>query len=273
MKFLANKKKIITFVFGLLLIVFLLNVFQKEVRGFFYWFSSPIQKVLWRIGDKSAGFLKSIVSADNLKKENSELKQKNQKLLAEIVKLKELEKENNILREALGAGLQKEFNLILTEIISKDVSQDYILIDKGFKEGILENKPVINQENVLVGRISDVYNNFSKVILISNKKVSFDAKIYAEGKPAESEQEEDISGLASGQGGSKISFGFVPREKNLTQGDIVITSVLGGIFPKGLLVGTIGKIEKSDLEPFQEAEIQPFFDIKSSTFLFIVSDF
>lgn len=273
MKILAKKKKFVIFVFGLLLVVFLLNVFQKETRSFFYWFSAPIQKVLWGAGDRASDFFGAIIKIRSLKKETDELRQKNQELLSQIAALGELKKENQILRETLGIELQKEFNLILTEIISKDVSQDYILIDKGSDDGILENMSVITQEKVLVGKISEVYNNFSKVILISNKKISFDAKISASGGPAEGGQEEDISGLASGQGGYKISFEFIPREKNLIQGDIVITSVLGGVFPKGLLVGTIEEVVKSDLEPFQQVDIKPFFDISQTELLFIILEF
>jgi len=242
--------------------IFLLNFFQKDVRSFFYCISAPIQKVLWRAGERTSDFLGGIVRVKILKQELDELKLENQELIAQVVALKDLKKENKTLRQALEVGLQKEFKLALTQIISKDISQDFILIDKGSEDGISKNMPVITQQRVLVGKISEIYKNFSKVMFVSNKESFFDAKIQKE--------EKDISGVVKGQGNFRILFDLIPREENLSQEDIVITSALGGIFPKGLLVGRIKEIKKSDVDPFQQAEIEPFFDVSQAETLFII---
>jgi len=256
------------------LAIFLLNIFQKEVRSFFYSISSPAQKVLWQAGDKTSDFLESIIKAGDLKNEMNELKFKNQELLTQIVILGELKKENKILREALEIELQKDFKLILSQIISKDISQDFILIDKGSKNGISENMPVVTQQRVLVGKISEVYENFSKVMLISNKESSFDAKIFVpDGLPPEADQEDNISGVVKGKGNSKILFDLIPKEEEIFKGDIVVTTALGGIFPKGLLVGEIKAIKKIDIEQFQQAEIEPFFEISQTENIFIIFEF
>ncbi len=249
----------------IILFVCLMNFFQKEIRGFFYWFSAPIQKVLWRAGDSTSDFFQGIVRVKTLKQELDELKLENQELLSQVVGLKNLKKENETLRQALGLGLQEDFKLVLVEIISKDISQDFILIDKGAKDGIAEDMPVITQQRVLIGKISEVYEGFSKVMLISHKESSFDAKIQKE--------EKDISGVVRGQGNFRILFDLIPREENLSQGDIVVTSVLGGIFPEGLLVGRIKQIKKNDVEPFQQAEIEAFFNISQIETLFIILGF
>lgn len=262
MKILAKKKKFVIFVFGLLLVIFLLNVFQKEVRSFFYTISAPIQKVFWRVGDRISDFFGAIIKAKNLKTEVEELKLKNQELLTQIANLGELTKENKNLREALSLELQKEFKLSLAQIIGKDISQDFILIDKGSEDGISKGLPVITQQKALVGKISEVYNKFAKIELCSNKESSFDGKIQKE--------ETDISGIVKGKGNFKILFDFVPREKEISNGDIVLTSALGGVFPKGLLVGRIKEVKKSDVEPFQQAEIEPAFDVKTADILFVI---
>ncbi|GAH71742.1 unnamed protein product, partial [marine sediment metagenome] len=158
-------------------IVLNLTSFSKEVKNFFYLISSPIQKTLWRAGDNLSDFFEVISEIEKLKKENEELLLKNQALLAENTRLKELKKENEVLRKALEVGLEKEFKLLLTEVRGKDISQDALLINKGSKDGILKDFPVITQQKALIGKISEVYENFSKVILISNKENSFDVKI------------------------------------------------------------------------------------------------
>ena len=260
-----------------LLLIFSLNFFQKEVKGFFYFISSPIQKTLWRAGDRVSDFFELITEIKNLKREKEELKLKIQELIAQNLSLKELEKENKVLRESLEIGLEKEFKLSLAEVVSKDISQDSILINKGSKDGITENCPVITQQKTLVGKIGEVYENFSRVILISNKESSFDAKILApyqtEGFGAGSDPENDISGVVNGKGNLQLFLDFVPQEKEIKEGDFIVTTSLGGIFPKGLLVGQIGKVLRSDIEPFQQAKIRPAFDIRELETVFIITDF
>jgi len=269
-----------------LLIIFLvilnLTPVSKRVKNFFYFISSPIQKILWKTGDKASDFFETVANIKNLKKENEELKLKIQELLAKNAKIPELEKENKILREALEIGLEKEFKLVLAQVIGKDISQDSILIDKGLKDGVTNNLPVITQQKSLVGKISEVYENFSKVILISNKGGAFNAQIsrideavassspFANARVGEEGLAEDISGLVKGKGNLQLFLDLVPKEKEIQEGDLIITSSLGGIFPKGLLVGQIQKIKKSDIEPFQQAEIKPAFEINELETIFII---
>jgi len=265
MRFLRPKRKILILIIIIgLLLIFSLNLFQKEVKCFFYFISSPIQKILWRAGDRLSDFFEMIDKTENLKKENEELKLKNQELISQIAQSIELEKENKVLREALGIGLEKEFKLAMAEVISKDISQDSILINKGFEDGITNNLPVISQQKNLIGRIGEVYENFSRVILIFNKESSFDAKIL--------EAKEDISGAVKGKGNLQLFLDLVPREKEIKEGDFVITTSLGGIFPRGLLVGQIEKVLRNDIEPFQQAKIKPALDIKNLEIVFIISE-
>lgn len=262
MKFSSKKTKILIIILGISLILSL-NFFQKEVKSFFYLISSPIQKSLWRAGDRTSDFFETIAKIKNLKKENEELKLKIQELLSKNSSLKELKKENEILREALGIGLQEEFQLTFAEVTSKDVSQDSILINRGLKDRISEGMPVITQQKALVGKISEVYENFSRIILISNKESSFDAKV----------ADSDIPVLIKGKGSLKILLDFVPQDKNIEEGNLIITTSLGGIYPKGLLIGLITEVKKGDIKPFQQAEVSPFFNISNLENLFIITNF
>ena len=239
-----------------------LTGFSKEIKNFFYLISSPIQKTFWRAGDSVSDFFEAISRAENLKEENEKLELRIQELTAEVVMLKELKRENKFLREALNIGLEKEFQLQLAQIINKDSFQDSILINKGRRDGLKQGLPVITHQGALLGRIGEVFQNFSEVILISNKKSSFDAKI----------SEREIYGVIKGGGRLRASFDLILREEEIFEGEVVVTSSLGGIFPQGLLVGEIKEIRKSDIEPFQTAEIEPSFDIKKIDNLFIIID-
>lgn len=258
-------KIILVFVLSAVFII-ALNVtgFSKNVKAFFFSVSSPIQKTFWQAGKNISDFTSGIFKVNTLKKEIEILTFENQELMGQIIAIFEIKKENEALREALGLGLEKEFNLILAQIISKDVSQDSVLIDRGLKDGIAEGMPVITGQKVLLGKIGQVYDRFSEVIFISNKESSFDAKVFKE--------EDEVFGIIKGTGRGGLYFDLIPKNKEIVENDIIVTSVLGGVYPAGLLVGEIEKINRSDRDPFQAAEIRPIFNIKDLNYLFILTE-
>lgn len=257
--------KIIILLFSVAAVFVVLNFsgFSKNIKDFFYVLSAPLQKALWGAGQNVSGFFGQIAETKNLQKELSEANLKNQELLGQIIVLEEFKKENDLLRKAMDLGLEKEFDLAFCQVISKDVSGDSILINKGKAESFSEGMPVITEQKILLGRIGKVYQNFSEVILVSNKKSSFDAQV----------REKEIYGVIKGKGGFESSFDLVAKDKELSQGDLIITSVLGGVFPKGLLVGEVQQVNKSDVEQFQSAEIRPGFDLKNLDYLFVITNF
>lgn len=255
MKMSSVKNKIFIIAAGLALILSL-NFFQKDVKGFFYFISSPIQKILWQLGG-------SIFELKNLSQDNKALNLKIQELISENANLQSLKQENEKLRQALGLGLQKDFRLELAQIIGKDIGQDIILINKGSKDGLSDNLPVITKEKVLVGKTAEVYDKFSKVILISNSSSIFDAKI----------ANSDMAGVIKGKGGSKIYLDLLPQDAQLQKDQVVVSSVFGGIFPPNLLVGKVAEFKKNDLKAFQQAEVKPFINFTDFNDVFVILEF
>ena len=92
-----------------------------------------------------------------------------------------------------------------------------------------------------------------------DKKSSFDAEI----------PDKEISGLVRGTGKGLV-FELIPKEKQLAVGDLVVTSSLGGIFPPGILVGRVKEIKRDDTDPFQQAELEPTFNITETGLLFLI---
>ena len=255
--------KIIISVLVIFLFVFLnLEPISPRVKNFFYLVSEPAQKWLWQKGNHLSNFFKTISGIKSLKKELEDEKLKNKTLMSENLALIELKKENEILRKALEIGFKKDFKFIFVQVIGKDVSQDSILIDQGSKDGIKVGLPVITQQKTLVGKISQVYENFSKVMLISNKESSFDAKI----------SDTEIYGIVKGKGNFELYFDLAPKDQEIKEGDFLVTSALGGVFPPGLLIGEVKEVKNSDVELFQKAEIKPAFDIKELEFLFVITE-
>lgn len=262
MRFFSKRSKVLVFILGVMIILSL-NFFQTEVKGFFYTISAPIQMGFWRAGDNVSDFFEALYNLNDLKTANDESQKVIQELLSEKASLAELKKENEILRDALQIGLQKDFQLAFVEVIGKDIGQESILINQGLKDGLSLGMPVITQNRVLLGRISEVFEHFSRVNLISSQNSVFDAKVSGT----------DMTGVVRGKGNSKIDFDLVPQEKFLQVDDLVISSFLGGIYPEGLLVGKIKEVSKNDVSPFYQAEIDPFFDIQEISSVFVILNF
>lgn len=240
--------------------------FSKPIKNFFYLISSPVEKSLWGKGSRVFNFFEGIFQSEKLMEENKNLRFENQGLLLRIAALNETEKENETLRDVLNFSIEKDFELLFAQIVSKDIARDSLLIDKGLKDGIKKGFPVITGQKVLLGRIGEVYDNFAEVILVSNKESAFDAKISkADGK--------EIYGAVKGEGNLKLYLDLIPKEDKLLKDDTIITAALGGIFPQGLLVGKVKEIKISDLEPFQKAEIEPAFLLKDLDKIFIIKNF
>jgi len=260
-----NVKKIIVFSILLIVLFVVLNLtgFSKHVKNFFFLISSPVQKTFWQAGKSVSDFFSGIFEPATCKIELNSLYLEKEELLGRIAALAELAEENETLREALNLELEKEFQMMLVRLTSKDVFHDSILIDKGEREGISSGQPVITGQKVLVGKIGEVYENFSEVILISDKESSFDAKII----------ESEIYGIIKGEGNFKFYLDLIPKDEEISKGEAVVTSALTGVYPQGLLVGEIEIIDKSDANPFQRAGITPFFNIKNLDYLFVITEF
>jgi rod shape-determining protein MreC len=250
-------------IFLFLAIFFAFSYYSQSVRNFFYTFSFPINSFFWKIGGEVYSVFQALIHPFAIQKENEKLFLEQQKLLSEISSLKELKKENELLREALGLELNKEFNLVLARVGAKLISDKSILVDKGIKDGIKKNMPVITEQKGLVGRVEEVYDNFSVISLLFSKKVSFEAKIL----------EKDIKGLVKGSCYDSIFFDLVPQYQDVQVGDLVVTTAGEGIFPPGIYVGRVADVKKVDVKSFQEISIEPSFDLHNLEYVFILKDY
>lgn len=235
--------------------------FSAKIKNTFYLASSPIQNFFWQAGNSVSTFFNTIFKVNTLRERYENLLLENQKLLAEIATLKEYEKENIALRDALQIGLEKDYEIAFARIAGKDTAGESIVIDKGAKDGLSKDMAVITPQKSLVGRISGVFDNFSRVQLISSTKSSFDAKI----------QDKNITGVLKGEGNQRIFIDLLPVDAEIKEGDVVVTNALGGIFPAGILIGRITSIRKTDTKPFQQANVMPFFDLKDADGLFVIT--
>lgn len=261
-----NRLKIIVslVVLAVLLALFNLANFANPLRNFFYSISSPFQRFFKNSGDNFSDFWAGMLEAQDLKRENEILQSRVRELVGEKLRLETLRKENETLREVLNLGLEKDFDLKLAKVVSQDVSQDSLLLNLGRDDGIVSGLPAINSQKVLVGKIGEVFKNFSKVVLASAKDNAFDIRIG---------ETQEVFGVAKGRGSYSFAVELVPREKEVSPGDFVFTSSLGDIFPPNLLVGQVETAAKDDVEPFQKIKAKTAFEFSNLDNVFIIFNF
>jgi len=257
-----RRKNYIIFLICLVFFIFLTNIFSRDIRSFFYFLSNPIQTRLWDAGLNASNFFKGIFSIGSTKDEINALKQQNAELQTQLVLLKETQDENTLLKEALGLGLNNKYKLILGKFVSKDVNSDSVTLNRGSTDGVKLDMPIVTSGGIIAGKITEVHENYSKAILLSDKTISFAVRI--------KHNDKDISAVGQGKGNSNISLNLIPKEE-VSDGDMVVTDSLGGIFPELLGVGKVKNIKKNDTSPFWEAEVEPFFNLTQSREIFIIS--
>jgi len=262
-----SQKKCLAFIFSVIVLLLFLNLtfFPKQIKNTFYFISEPIQKWLWAKGLIFSDFFEGTTQGLQIKEENNLLLSQNKELISQNVELEKLKEENKILRTALGLSLEESFDLEMAQVIGRDFSNRNIIINKGAEDDLRFNFPLITEEKVLIGKIVEVYENISKVQLLSSQESLLNIEIF----------NKNIYGLLKGGNSSGYFLDLIPKESEIISGDLIITSSFGGDFPKGLLVGTVGNIKDSETVSFKEAVVKPSFNVQDLNYVFIVlsSDF
>ncbi len=230
---------------------------------------TPVQKVFTNVGDSVSGVFGYFADKEELRAEINRLKSENSELKAQINDNEGSKLENEQLRKLLNLkSSNTSFELETAEVIARNPSNWYntLTIDKGAADGIATNQPVISAGNSLVGRIGEVGTTWSTVILLTDAEHAAGAQVLRSGEFGICEGEGDISS----NGGCRLSF--VSKNANIIVGDTVVTSGLGGIYPKGLTIGKIQKI-RPDIEGIsQYAVISPEADFKNLQGVFVIKN-
>lgn len=248
-------KKRLKFLIAVLLLAGLFVLFNRFADDFFknsfHKISAPIQDIVWKTGDWVSDAMVLPFRLNNVLLENERLIKENLSLKNELVKMNYLNDENATLRTALKISTEQKLELVLVDILSQDPQGDFLVINKGKEDGLIEGLAVITAEGALAGRVEKVFDNFSEVLLITAKKSSFDVEIQHEN--------DDVLAMAKGGGGQALFFELVPQDVVIKNGDLVKTTALAGKFPKNIIVGEVSELQKGDADSFQRGRIFPYF--------------
>ena len=240
------------FVFLLALSLISANLHSRENMSFFeslvVGITAPVQKVVWGVIDGVGSIWRGYFYLVGLEKENQALKRELQQLKLQMNRYREAELANERLRALLNFKKSIPTPLLPAQIVAFDPSGWFqtILIDKGRNDGVVQDMAVVSAEG-LVGRVIGVSNHHAKVLLILDGNSAVDAYI----------QRSRARGVLVGLGRELCLLKYVQRNEDVQVGDKVISSGMGGVFPKGLLVGTVQEVVRGSSGLFQRVEVEP----------------
>ena len=240
------------------LVLMTVNVRYEKSNLFFesivVWFFSPIQNLLTSTTSYVSDAFDHYFFLVETSKENDRL----------LLKVNLLSKKNNELIER-NKLLERSDNLIefldkderpfvIAKVIGYDATQwsKVIFINRGTNHKVQKNSSVMNNAGV-IGHVIHSSPNSSKVLLITDGRSAVDSLF----------QETRESGITVGTGENICEMKFVPISAKINLGDKVISSGLGGVFPKGLVVGRVVDIVKHSQELFQDIMVEPSADLSN----------
>jgi rod shape-determining protein MreC len=222
---------------------------STKLRMIFVQLSTPFVK----LGD----LIPVVRSRRDLAKQNGALRGENDALRQQVQSLAEAGRRNIELEHLLNLKERVPLKTIGARVIGRDSSNWWksIQIDRGSEDGIRVNMPVVNADG-LIGKTISVTKGEARVLVLTDPNCKASALLQDSREPGVVSGPEDAFGHES-----RLLMTFVDRNARIKAGEAVITSGLGGIFPKGIHIGSVTRVR---LNPqtgmYQDVEVKPAVD-------------
>lgn len=225
--------------------------------------------ILAKPGEIADSFVDSVDNLIHTYEENQHLKKKIDDLENMQANLYSLTEENQAMKEELA--LQKnltEYTKINATVIARnpDTWLDQIVIDKGSRDGLAVDMSVMSGQG-LIGRVSEVSATTAKVLLLSTKNAAAN-RISAEIQMADY----TIHGIVDNyeEKSHLLIMSEIDPKAKIELGKQIVTSGLGGISPKGLIIGTVKEVRMDEFGLFQEVTIEPAGNLSDASFVTVI---
>ena len=227
---------------------------------------SPIQRLatlpgaLWQ---QTSDFIITQSTQRVLIKQNDDLNQQHQLDAAQLLQLQALELENQQLRNLEGLPIRSEFSTQLAEIIyaERDVFKRKVLINKGADAEVRIGQVVMDDVGI-VGQITRVYPWLSEVTLVTEKDHAVPVQVLRNG----------LRTIVFGAGdASQLSLRYMPTSADIQSDDVLVTSGIDGIYPPGIPVAKVVKVERDAAYPFAHVTCLPLAGVDKHRHLLIMS--
>jgi rod shape-determining protein MreC len=222
----------------------------------------PMQRALLvpsQVADTVADYFTSVTS---LTRENEQLKRKQFETSQSLQQARELAVENERLRKLLGARERLGNAAVLADVLyeSRDRFARKLVINVGINDGVRAGSPVIDDGGV-VGQITRAFNETSEVTLLTDKDQSIPVQILRNG----------LRGVAfGGAEPGTLDLRFMAANADVVNGDVATTSGIDGVYPSGLMVATVSRVERAAKDQFARIVMSPVGGIESNKHLLVL---
>ena len=239
------------------------NIISSGVGGVI----SPLQKIVYTVNEKVKGSFDFFINFSNVKKENEELTAKNAELENKLIEYERMKDEKTRLREMFDYSQNNaNYDYLGCNIIGYsggNISNGYI-IDKGTKDGVEKDMVVITPAG-LVGKVTKASSSFAIVQTILNENIAVAAMV---------ESTDETTGILQGITDSKnknlTELSNIPIESAIKEGDKILTSGLGEMYPKEIRIGEVISVEVDNVGIMKRAVVKPYVDFNKLEELFVV---
>ncbi len=220
------------------------TVFRTWVMSVF----SPIVSVGDAVLSKVTGSFTGLSELRHAKTENEDLKQKVEQLTIELNETREKAKEYEVAQTVYGMPTTPQYRQLAANVIARDTSLWFkrLTIDRGTLDGIKRDMPVVTATGI-VGRVISVGPNFSQVQVITDANAGVGVMIQRTRAPGE------LKGLNN----ARCEIKNISANEELQEGEMIVTTGLDRIYPKGLVVGTVERVENDASGPWKKIIVNP----------------
>jgi rod shape-determining protein MreC len=191
----------------------------------------------------------ALASREALQTSNEQLREENLKLRAQLQKFEAIQAENMRLRDLLDSSLKIGDRVLVAELSSVDLDpyKQQVVIDKGTTSGVFEGQPVLDAHAVM-GQVIHVSPYNATVLLITDASHALPVQVLRNG----------LRTLAVGSGRiNRLELPYLPNDSDIREGDLLVTSGLGGKFPPGYPVARVSRVLRTPDRPFADVVAEP----------------
>ena len=223
---------------------------------------SPLQYVLGLPMGAGHWLGEALTSRETLEEQNAELSSQQLLQSARLQKMAALEAENARLRSLLDSSFKVGERVLVAELLEVDFEpfSQQIVINKGSQNGVTEGQPIVDAEGVM-GQVVHVAPFTSTAMLITDPSHAIPVTVNRNG----------LRAIAMGTGSSDhLDIPNLPLNADIKEGDLLVTSGLGGRFPPGYPVAVVDKVERNPGQPFSDVTARPAARLEQSREVLLV---
>ncbi|MBU3965431.1 rod shape-determining protein MreC [Patescibacteria group bacterium] len=232
---------------------------MKPIKNIFYYFLRYPQNFIAEISFKTGRFFGFIFEIKNLYRDKVNFTNENNLLISQLSALKEVNRENEMLRKILNLPLARKYSLVDAEIIGRDAyNPDFVLINRGSESGLISGAGVIDASGFLLGEVVEVNGYNSKIRTITDISSSVNSL----------DQDSRVAGIVRGDLAEGLIFDLVPQNKIVGVNDIIISSESENI--SDLPIARVVSVERYPEKPFLKIKLSPLADLKNTEKVFVI---